>query len=159
MRPQPSAHTSAWRTAEVVFGLPLLGALALHWLVPLGLPREPFGLVLVVVGVLLSVAGVVVIVLGRRELAAYDQPTDPGHPTRQLVTSGVYRRSRNPLYLGAVWLLAGIALAGNLAWVLVMLALSMVLCQVWLITPEERYLAASFGEEYRRYTAAVRRWI
>ncbi|NTU84259.1 MAG: isoprenylcysteine carboxylmethyltransferase family protein [Chloroflexales bacterium] len=159
MRPQPSAHTSAWRTAEVVFGLPFLCALALQWLVPLGLPREPFGLVLVVVGVLLSVAGVVVIVLGRRELAAYDQPTDPGYPTRRLVTTGVYGRSRNPLYLGAVWVLAGIALAGNLAWALVMLALSVVLCQVWLITPEEHYLAASFGEEYRRYTATVRRWI
>lgn len=159
MRPQPSAHTSAWRTAELVFGLPFLAALALQWLVPQGLPREPFGLALVVVGVLLSVAGVVVIVLGRRELAAYDQPTDPGHPTRRLVTTGVYGRSRNPLYLGAAWVLAGIALAGNLAWVLVMLALSMVLCQVWLIMPEERYLSASFGEEYRRYTATVRRWI
>lgn len=68
-------------------------------------------------------------------------------------------RSRNPLYLGAVGVLAGIALAGNLAWVLVMLALSIVLCQVWLIAPEERYLSASFGEEYRRYTATVRRWI
>ena len=67
--------------------------------------------------------------------------------------------SRNPLYLGAVCFLVGVALALNLPWVLVFLLPSLVTCHYVLIAPEERYLVAKFGEEYRTYAATVHRWI
>jgi protein-S-isoprenylcysteine O-methyltransferase Ste14 len=53
----------------------------------------------------------------------------------------------------------GITLAANLPWVLVLLIPALVACHYVLIAPEERYLAAKFGEEYRRYAASVHRWI
>jgi protein-S-isoprenylcysteine O-methyltransferase Ste14 len=152
------AHKSRWQIFEVVFGIPVLAAIALQLAVPLSLPR---GLVMpaIVVGVALIVAGATFVVLARRELARHSQPTDPGLPTSQIVTTGVFSVSRNPLYFGGVCILAGIALVLNLPWALVLLLPAVVACHYVLIVPEEKYLAAKFGEEYRRYTAAVRRWI
>ncbi len=76
-----------------------------------------------------------------------------------LVTTGVFAISRNPLYFGGVCILVGIALALSLLWVLVLLLPALVACHYVLIAPEERYLAAKFGEEYRLYAASVHRWI
>lgn len=71
---------------------------------------------------------------------------------------GIFSISRNPLYLGGICFLAGIALAVNLPWALALLAPAIVACHITLIAPEERYLAAKFGEKYRAYSASVHRW-
>jgi protein-S-isoprenylcysteine O-methyltransferase Ste14 len=154
-----AAHKSWWQIAEVVFGIPFLVAIALQFLVPLSLPRGLFRPAFILGGAALIITGVTVIVLARREFARRDQPTDPGHPTTQVVTTGVFSVSRNPLYLGAACFLVGVALAANLPWVLVLLVPSLVACHYVLIAPEERYLLAKFGEEYRMYTATVHRWM
>ena len=153
------AHTRWWQIFEVVFGLPLLAALALQWIAPLSFPRGLLTPVFVAAGITLIGVGVILVVLARRELARQGQPTDPGLPTSKLVTTGVFSISRNPLYLGGVSVLAGGALALNLPWALALLLPALVACHVILIAPEERMLAALFGDEYRRYAAAVRRWI
>jgi hypothetical protein len=62
-------------------------------------------------------------------------------------------------YLGGVGILVGIALALDLPWVLVLLLPALVACHYILIAPEERYLSAKFGEEYRAYASTVHRWI
>ena len=53
----------------------------------------------------------------------------------------------------------GVALAFNLPWILVLLLPALVACHYILIAPEERYLAAKFGQEYRAYLASVPRWL
>jgi protein-S-isoprenylcysteine O-methyltransferase Ste14 len=153
------AHKRWWQIFEVVFGLPFLAAIALHYAVPLRLPRTSFAPAIVAAGVALIIAGVALVVLARREFARRGQPTDPGQPTSALVTSGVFAVSRNPLYLGGVAVLLGIALAFRLPWALVLLVPALVACHFVLIAPEERYLAAMFGAEYRAYAASVHRWI
>jgi protein-S-isoprenylcysteine O-methyltransferase Ste14 len=115
--------------------------------------------VIILGGAALIILGAVLVVIARREFAQHSQPTDPGQPTSKLVTTGVFSVSRNPLYLGGVCILAGIALAFNLPWVLVLLLPALIACHYVLIAPEEKYLAARFGEEYRRYAASVHRWI
>jgi protein-S-isoprenylcysteine O-methyltransferase Ste14 len=154
-----AAHTQRWQIAEVVFGVPFLVAIALQLAIPLSLHRGFLTPVARLGGAALIVAGVAFVLLARRELGQQVQPTDPGLPTTRLVTTGVFSISRNPLYLGAVCLLAGIALAVDLPWVLVLLLPALVACHYILIAPEERYLAARFGEEYREYAASVHRWI
>jgi protein-S-isoprenylcysteine O-methyltransferase Ste14 len=154
-----AAHERWWQISEVVFGVPFLVALALQLVVPLALPRGYLTPAIVLLGAALIVAGVALVVLARREFAGHGQPTDPGHPTSRVVTTGVFSVSRNPLYLGVVCVLLGIALAVNLLWVFVLLVPALVACHYVLIAPEERYLAAKFGEEYARYTATVHRWI
>ena len=153
------AHSRWWQTFEVLFGIPFLVAIALQFTVPLALPHGPFTVLLRVVGAILIIAGVTIVVLARRVLARHNQPTDPGEPTSELVTSGVFAVSRNPLYLGGVCVLVGIALTFNLPWVLVLLLPALIACHYLLIVPEERYLATKFGEPYRRYATSVGRWI
>ena len=118
-----------------------------------------YAFVIVLGGVVLVVLGLTFIVLARRELARQGQPTDPGLPTSKLVTTGVFSVSRNPLYLGGICLLAGIAFVLNLPWSLVLLLPAFVTCHYLLVAPEERYLAAKFGIEYAQYAASVRRWL
>lgn len=154
-----AAHSTYWRTSDVVFGGPLLLALALQWLVPLALPQESFRPIFLIAGAALILMGLALIVLARRELRRHYQPADPGRPTSAIVSSGVFAFSRNPLYLGVACLLVGVALAFNLPWVLIMLLPSLVLCHYVLIAPEERYLLARFGEPYRAYTSRVARWL
>lgn len=154
-----AAHKKRWQVFEVVFGVPFLVAIALQLAVPVSLPRGPFTPAFVVAGAALFVAGLTLVILARREFARQGQPTDPGLPTGKLVTAGVFSISRNPLYLGGVCLLIGIALAANLPWVLVLLLPALVACHYILIVPEERYLAAKFGRVYRNYAASVRRWL
>ena len=154
-----AAHPSRWQIFEVIFGVPFLVALALQMAIPLSLPRGSLTIGFVLCGATLILAGATLAILARRAFARQGQPTAPGLPTTQLVTTGVFSISRNPLYLGGVCALLGIALAANLPWALVLLAPAVVACHYILIAPEERYLAAKFGDKYRVYAASVRRWI
>ena len=79
--------------------------------------------------------------------------------TSSLVTSGIYRFTRNPMYLGlllvllawSAFLASPWALAGPIAFVLYMGRFQ--------ITPEERILSAKFGAAYTDYRSRVRRWL
>ncbi len=154
-----SAHKSGWEIAEVVFGVPFLISITLHFIVPFSLPQGILRQVTLPVGIVLILTGIGLIVSARRELAHYNQPTDPGHPTSRVVKTGVFSISRNPLYLASVMVFFGIALMLNILWGVVTLPVSIVLCYSVLILPEERYLTAKFGKEYEEYAACVHRWL
>lgn len=154
-----AAHKEWWQIFEVVFGIPLLIAIALQLVVPFFLPRGRLTLVFVPTGIALMILGTILVALARREFRRYGQPTDPGHPTHKIVTTGVFSISRNPFYLGGIGILVGLALALNLPWLIVLLLPAIVACHYILIAPEERYLANRFDEEYRLYAERVCRWI
>lgn len=76
-----------------------------------------------------------------------------------LVTSGIYRYTRNPMYLGmATWLLAWAAWLGSLV-ALVGPALFVAFMNRFQVGPEERALAQLFGAEFDAYRSRVRRWL
>jgi protein-S-isoprenylcysteine O-methyltransferase Ste14 len=159
MREAPdSAHERWWQVSEVVFGLPLLAAIVLQFVAPLSLPGESIRPVIIVIGALLILAGLALVILTRREFAKHGERTDPGNPTHHIMSTGVFSFSRNPMYLGIVIFLAGVALAFDWPWVMVMLMPSIVACHYILIAPEERYLAAKFDDEYAQYARSVQRW-
>jgi protein-S-isoprenylcysteine O-methyltransferase Ste14 len=83
----------------------------------------------------------------------------PDAPATRLVTSGPFRRFRNPIYLGEVMILLGVAELTHNIWFVVAAAAFGVLVTWLAILPEERHLEAVFGEEYRAYKAASRRWL
>lgn len=154
-----SAHKSSWEIAEVVFGIPFVASIVFHFIVPLSLPQGILRQALILVGIVLIIIGLGLVIIARRELARHGQPTDPGHPTSQVVKTSVFAISRNPLYLASIIFLLGMALALNILWGLVALVVSTPLCHYILIVPEENYLMAKFGEPYRDYTATVHRWL
>ncbi len=153
------AHHSVWKTSDAIFGITLLIGLALHFAPSLHLTFAIPATLRIVVGVGLVLAGVTAIVLAKHALKSAGQPSGPGKPTTQVVETGIYRFSRNPLYLGLVVVLAGLGLSVNIAW-WVLLALPMLLAlQRLLIIPEEQYLLNRFGEQYAAYMSRVRRWL
>lgn len=154
-----AAHKRWWQIFEVVFGVPFLVAIVLQILAPIQFPDGFVTPARIIGGVILMLAGVSIVNLARREFSQNDQPTDPGHPTGKIITSGIFSISRNPLYLGGIIVLAGISLSFNLPWALIFLVPSIISCHFILIAPEESYLASRFGEQYRVYTATVHRWI
>jgi protein-S-isoprenylcysteine O-methyltransferase Ste14 len=83
----------------------------------------------------------------------------PGGATRTVVDSGPFARSRNPLYLGLLAGAAGVSLLGGSFWALVALPLEWALLRWGAVVPEERYLAAKFGDAYAEYTSRVPRWL
>ena len=84
----------------------------------------------------------------------------PTHlPARVLVTSGPYRFSRNPIYLGLAIGFAAVAAWLNSAWFLAMAVLFVGLVSAGVIVREERYLREKFGAAYLQYCSEVRRWL
>jgi protein-S-isoprenylcysteine O-methyltransferase Ste14 len=80
-------------------------------------------------------------------------------PTRQLVTTGLYRYSRNPFYVAHVAFLLGWFLLSGCPTVLLYTGLAIGFIQAVIIWWEEAGLRKRFGEDYARYTQAVPRWL
>ncbi len=83
----------------------------------------------------------------------------PFTPAHTLVTGGLYRFSRNPMYLGlSLMLLGGALIAGSLGALLPVPLFPWVIRKRF-IEGEERFLEAAFGDDYLEYKCRVRRWL
>jgi protein-S-isoprenylcysteine O-methyltransferase Ste14 len=113
------------------------------------------------VAVVLAVAGGIVAVLGVASFRRARTTVNPLQPqgASSLVTTGIYRFSRNPMYLGMLFLLAGLAVFLANAAALIFLPVFVVYMNRFQIQPEERALSAIFGSEFTAYRQKVRRWI
>jgi protein-S-isoprenylcysteine O-methyltransferase Ste14 len=76
-----------------------------------------------------------------------------------LVTTGIYRWTRNPVYLGFFLLYGGIGVAALSPWILILLLPLVVTIRYGVVAREEAYLERRFGDFYRDYKARVRRWL
>lgn len=110
---------------------------------------------------ILAVAGVAFDLLGLLAFRAFRTTINPLKPERAsaMVTSGVYRVSRNPMYVGMVLLL--LAWAVNLSALLPFAGPPIFVLYItrFQIQSEERVLKGIFGKEYSAYAARVRRWL
>lgn len=109
----------------------------------------------------LATTGVVVALLGVQAFRSAGTTVDPRIPEQSasLVVGGVYRISRNPMYVGFLLVLTGWAVfLGNIASLLLLPAFVLYMNR-FQIAPEERFMREKFGAAYRQYEAAVRRWL
>lgn len=86
------------------------------------------------------------------------QDPSPFKPTPELVESGPFRWSRNPIYLQMLLICIGIGLHDANWWLPVLAPIAVVVFNRWVIRPEERYLLQKFGDAYGGYMGRVRRW-
>ena len=135
--------------------------IVLMWLMHWGLdlshnltnPYNLFGLPLIFAGILLSMTGSRLFRKLDTNIMTFGEPNI-------LVTEGVFKYSRNPMYLGFVIALLGIVLLMGAAIPLLLLVLLFfVISDRWYITFEERMMIEKFGPEYKAYCRRVRRWI
>ena len=115
-------------------------------------PRYILGLVCIVAGLGLAVAAIRVFHRAGTNVA-------PTRPTLSIVAVGPYRFSRNPIYIGAALVQAGIAALADNLWILLLLVPVLAILRFGVIAREERYLAEKFGASYGDYKSRVRRWI
>jgi len=110
-------------------------------------------------GPLFIVCGFAVGLLGFREMRRAETNVDPYKAATTVVTTGPYRFTRNPMYVGFTLMYVGLsALTNALAPVLLLPAVFAVMRR-GVIEREERYLERKFGDEYLQYKERVRRWI
>jgi len=144
---------SAWMPPHYYVAYTILG-MALHF--AMGGPQL---LHLPWLGMALLAPGGALTIWAARTFGAAGTTLKPCERTHTLVVTGPYRFTRNPMYLGLITMLLGVALclATPAIW-LAALALPLTL-QLRFVRHEERALAASLGEPYDRYRRSVRRWI
>lgn len=119
----------------------------------------PGGWVRSLIGVALVGAGVSGIAAAMRQFRAAGTNIETDRPSETIVASGLYARSRNPIYLAMAMVLIGLGLAVDSLWEIAMVVPLLGVLRWGVIAREERYLARKFGEPYRAYTARVRRWL
>lgn len=110
-------------------------------------------------GIGLILAGLLVTRAAARSMWAAKTSMIPIRPTTAIVSDGVYRLTRNPMYVSMVAMYVGIALLIRAPWALVLLPLVVVAVDRLVIAKEEHYLRGKFGETYINYCSRVRRWI
>ena len=137
-------------------------AAALMWLVARSLPaaslpfegRIPIAVALATAGLGLDLAGAVQFFRAKTTV----NPMKP-QASSSLVVTGLYRRTRNPMYFGFLLALAGWAVFLSNAVAALLLPAFVLYMNRFQILPEERALAARFGEQFAAYRRSVRRWI
>ena len=106
------------------------------------------------VGILFLLAGIYAFQKAKTTL----NPTTP-NATSSIVASGVYRVSRNPMYVGFLLALTGWATFLSHPLSFLLLPVFVAYMNRFQISPEERALSAKFGDEYDTYKQGVRRWL
>ncbi|MGP6085380.1 methyltransferase family protein [Antarctobacter jejuensis] len=139
----------------------LVGALVLAWVQKthfgLGLGFGPVWADLL--GGLLVGGGLILLALALFEMRRHRTTVIPHMEAERLVTSGIFKRSRNPIYLGDTMILTGMILYWD-----AVLALPLIPIFVWVIErrfilPEENALRRKFRANFARYEKDVRRWV
>lgn len=116
--------------------------------------RQLLGGLLIAAGITFDIAGVIAFYRARTTI----HPIKP-EKTAAIVTTGIYRISRNPMYVGLLLFLLAWALSLANPLTIIMLPVFVAYITRFQIIPEERILTAKFGATYLAYQQAVRRWL
>jgi protein-S-isoprenylcysteine O-methyltransferase Ste14 len=136
----------------------LLFGIALHalvWPLPLplsGVARYGTAAALLAIGLFLGGSAL-------RSFARTGQDPKPWETTPEIIATGIYRFTRNPMYLGMGLLQAGIGVALANAWVVALVPITWLVIYQIAIRHEEAYLGRKFGSVYADYKRTVRRWV
>ena len=157
MDTEPKAGAAVRIPPPLVYVAMLVAGVALQslWSLPLGLSTG----LRVALALLISVLGVVPMAGAIRLFRETGQDPKPWVETPEIVRTGVYRFTRNPMYVSMALLQAAIGIGlGNL-WIVILVPVSCAVVQITAIRHEEAYLAGRFGDAYLDYKKSVRRWI
>jgi len=133
-----------------------VGVLIQRFIWPLAAPLA--GPANFVVGGLLVAGGVALMLAAMQHFQRTGQDPKPWESTPEIIATGIYRFTRNPMYLGMGLLQGGIGLLLSNSWVVAFVPLTWIVIYVIAIRHEEAYLERKFGSSYVDYKNSVRRW-
>jgi protein-S-isoprenylcysteine O-methyltransferase Ste14 len=139
----------------------LAATAVLMWFASRSSAAEPFGSWRFYPGAALIILGLGIAVSGRLAFARAGTTINPMKidQATALVRSGVFRYTRNPMYLGMAALLIGLAFVFGKPWLFLGPVFFALYIHYFQILPEERAMAAKFGRAFEEYRLLVRRWI
>jgi len=110
-------------------------------------------------GGLLVGAGLVLALLALYEMRRFRTTPIPHQEAERLVTTGIFSRSRNPIYLGDLMILAGLILRWDAVLSLPLLPIFLWILERRFVIPEENRLRRRFRADFARYCTKTRRWV
>ncbi len=139
----------------------LVGFAVLAWvqarMLPLGLSLD--GAVTDLLSGILIGGGIILAIMAVIEFRRHKTTVIPHETPSSMVQTGIYKRSRNPIYLGDVLILAGLILRFDAVLSLVLIPIFVWLLERRFIIPEEDRLRRTFRADFARYERKTRRWI
>ncbi len=94
-----------------------------------------------------------------REFSRSKTSIDHRKPTTEIISTGPFAYSRNPVYVSMTMFLFGVATAVDSLWIFLMIIPAVLILHYFVILREEAHLERTFGDDYQRYKMAVRRWV
>ncbi len=135
----------------------LVGYLLDRYILPLSIVEQSSMRIAFVV--FFAVFGALFLLMSFSHFKRTGQKPEPWTSTPEIVTVGIYRYTRNPMYVGMGLLQLAFAFGLNSLWLVVFAPLSLFVVYLIAIRPEEVYLETKFGDNYREYLRSVRRWL
>ena len=156
-------HPNVVVMPPLLYAIAVLLGIAAQFFVAIRLPRFPHfpmgaGLRWVAGAVLVG-GGIAVALAFARAFQRTGQDRNPNTPSPSIITTGLYRYSRNPAYVSLTAIQLGLGLLLDNGWILLAAIPVVAIMQKGVIRREEAYLERTFGDEYLRYKSSVRRWL
>ena len=152
-----SVHKNFFHTSDFILYSIILLSLVLEIYFPTKLPISR--LLSVIIGVCFLIFSWTIIFTAKFQFKKHKQKSGPNNETTTLIRNGLFKYSRNPIYLGVIFLGPALGFIFDNVWLLLIIVPLIILINHFLIIPEEKYLLEKFKKEYSDYYKKVRRWI
>jgi protein-S-isoprenylcysteine O-methyltransferase Ste14 len=152
-----AAHKNTLCVSDTILFIVLAFAFALEVFAPTTL-LIPIA-ISTTLGVVLIVCAWALIFIAKYQFRKTNQKTGPRHETSTLMMSGIFKYTRNPIYLGVALLAPALGLLVDSVWAVIAIVPLGVFLQRFLIIPEEKYLSEKFGVAFSDYCNRTRRWL
>ena len=140
----------------IVFILFMFLAYGIHYFLAIEISSMSY---LLYIGSFIVMLGFIILLIASVSFKRAQTNIQPWKPTTQIISSGIFAYSRNPIYLSFCFVTMGIGLIVNSLWVTLSVIPSIVVIFFHAIKKEELYLENKFGQTYLAYKEKVRRWI
>ena len=111
------------------------------------------------VGLFFLVLAISLIIPAIKKFNSQHEDPNPTSPSTLIIKSGIYKFSRNPMYLGLIFLQLSLGILLSMIHIMLMCIFTYIIFKYYVIKPEEKYLSSKFGDDYNHYKSKVRRWI
>lgn len=140
----------------IVFIIALILGTAIGYIFPIALP---FSKLKAAISTILIIASLFLGVCSALLFRKHNTDIDPMGSATMLLKTGPYKYSRNPIYVSMIILIFGIGVLLGNTWILLMLIPAVLYLRKNVVLLEEKHLIKQFGNDYKKYSSDVRRWL
>ena len=148
-------HKNFFQTSDFILYINIIISISLEYFYPthLWITNNIF------FGIIIIIFGWIIIYKSKVEFKKYEQKSGPNNNIDTIINTGIYKYSRNPIYLAVLIINIGLSLILNSVWILIDTIIIAKCLDYFLIRKEEKFLLEKFKEKYIEYRNKTRKWI